>query len=146
MINGYITGEQTQGTVVSKLTPRGLFWLKIVRRESEGTLLVISQSIRCDIAQGSGRMSCVVYRADIEHDLIKPVTKVIVGQLCCACFSEDKQWHRAQVVDIVSPTRVSSTSIIPVPEIMLGHQTTSNHFLNFQPVFDNCLSTFEQDI
>lgn len=129
MINGYIIGEQTQGTVVSKLTPRGLFWLKIVRRESEGTLLVISQSIRCDIAQGLGCMSCVLYRADIEHDLIKPVTKVTVGQLCCACFSEDKQWHRAQVVDIVSPTRVSCTSIIPVPEIVLGHQTTSNHFL-----------------
>ena len=47
MINDYIIGEHVQGTVVNKLTPQGLFWLRMVRRESEGALMVISQSIRC---------------------------------------------------------------------------------------------------
>ena len=34
---------------------------------------------------------CVVYRADLEHDVIKLVTKVTVVQFCCAYFSEGKQ-------------------------------------------------------
>ena len=52
---------------------------------------------------------CVVYRADLEHDVIKPVTKATVGQFCCAYnyFSEDKQWHRARVVTMVSTSHVS---------------------------------------
>ena len=49
MINDYIIGECTQGAVVGKLNPQGLFWLKTMSRESEAALLVISQSIRCDI-------------------------------------------------------------------------------------------------
>ena len=47
MINDYIIGEQIQGMVVNKLTPQGLFWLRIVRRDNDGALMVISQSIRC---------------------------------------------------------------------------------------------------
>ena len=48
-------------------------------------------------------MVCVVYRADLQCDVVKPVTKSTVGQL----YSEDKQWHRAKVVSIVSATHVS---------------------------------------
>ena len=50
---------------------------------------------------------CVVYRADLERDVIKPVTKATVGQFCCAYFSEDKQWHRARVVTMVSTSHAS---------------------------------------
>ena len=52
-------------------------------------------------------MVCVVYRADLQCNVIKPVTKATVGELYCAYFSEDKQWHRAKVVSIVSATHVS---------------------------------------
>ena len=48
MINDYIIGEHVQGTVVNKITLQGLFWLRIMRRVSEGALMVISQSIRYD--------------------------------------------------------------------------------------------------
>ena len=56
-------------------------------------------------------MLCVICRADIQRDIIKPVTKATVGQLCCACFSDDNQWHRARVVAMVSTTHVSHMSI-----------------------------------
>ena len=52
-------------------------------------------------------MTCVVCRADLEHDVIKPVTKATVGQLCSAYFVDDKQWHRARIVAMVSTTHVS---------------------------------------
>ena len=47
MINDYLIGEQVQGMVVNKLNLQGLFWLRIVRRDNDGALMVISQSIRC---------------------------------------------------------------------------------------------------
>lgn len=50
---------------------------------------------------------CCVHRADLKSDLIKPVTKATVGQLYCAYFLEDKQWHRARVVAMVSTSHVS---------------------------------------
>ena len=66
---------------------------------------------------------CVVYRADLERNVVKPVTKATVGQFCCAYFSEDKQWHRARVVTMVSTSHVSySTSMTTI--------ITSNVFVN----------------
>ena len=52
-------------------------------------------------------MVYVVYRADLKRDLIKPVTKATVGQIYCAYFSEDKEWHRASVVATLSTSHVS---------------------------------------
>ena len=57
MMYHFITGDYIQGTVVSKLTPQGFFWLRIVGRENSGTLSVISQSIRCDTLLGRGCVS-----------------------------------------------------------------------------------------
>ena len=51
-------------------------------------------------------MVCVVYRADLEHNVAKPVTKATVGQLYGASF-EDKQWHQATVVNKLSTAHVS---------------------------------------
>ena len=56
-------------------------------------------------------MLCVICRSDIQRDIIKPVTKAMVGQYCCACFSDDNQWHRARVVAMVSTTHVSYMSM-----------------------------------
>ena len=55
----------------------------------------------------SWHVVCAVYRADLQCDVIKPVTKATVGELYCAYFLEDKQWYRAKVVSIVSATHVS---------------------------------------
>ena len=49
-------------------------------------------------------MVCFMYRTD---STIKPLAKATVGQMCCAYFDADQQWHRARVIDIVSSTSMS---------------------------------------
>ena len=52
-------------------------------------------------------MVCFTYRADIAHSTIKPLAKATVGQMYCAYFDADQQWHRARVIDVMSSTCVS---------------------------------------
>ena len=49
-----------------------------------------------------------ICRADVDHCIAQRISNVKDGQLCCALFIGDNHWHRAQVVHVVSLSRVSS--------------------------------------